>query len=248
MYLAKRLGVCLTQAKESVFGATIVLLNFFVVYASVTADDQACPEKIAAFIARCEKALPDSIKAVEHQIKLVSNTKYVRATPQERREAKEKLKMLLAELKEGKTLPVLRIPLSSVNVGDIGFMTSGDPNQPATVRVFQVIDGESILAKFGGRIFWLNTPTHNLTDDDNLFLNDVLEVAGTESYNTVAGGTKTVYRLERFDIELARYWFNKTRDRAPVDENIQGTQPARLKEKPRQEKKDLPAMVPVGVD
>jgi len=246
MYLAKQSGVCLERTRESFFVVFIIFLNCFVVFTSVVAEDRACPEKIAAFIERCEKALPESIKAVEKQIKLVSSTKYVRATPQERKEAKEKLKSLLAELKEGKTLPVLRIPLNAVKVGDIAFMTSGEPNQPATVRVFQVIDGDSILAKYGERIFWLNTPTDNLTDDDPLFLNDVLEVAGTQTYNTAAGGSKTVYRLERFDIDVARYWFEKMRDRTSTDEYAQDTQPDSVRKK--QQKKDLPATKPVGFD
>lgn len=248
MYLAERLDVCLNRIKESSVIGTIVLLNFFVPYASAVADDQSCPAKIAAFIERCEKAVPESIKAVENQLKLVNSTKYVRATPQERKEAKEKLKAILTELKQGKTLPVLRIPLKSVNVGDIGFMTSGDPNQPSVVRVFQVIDGDSILAKHGERIFWLNTPTGNLTDDDTLLLNDVLEVAGTQKYDTVAGGSKTVYRLERFDINLAKYWFEKMRDRVPKEEYTQDTQSDRLQKKPQPQKRDLPAAEPVGFD
>jgi hypothetical protein len=246
MYLAKRLGVCLERARASALGVSIVVLNCFVLLTGVVAEDRACPEKIAAFIERCEKALPESIKAVEMQIKLVSSTKYVRATPQERKEAKEKLKAILAELKEGKTLPVLRIPLNVVNEGDIGFMTSGEPNQPAIVRVFQVIDGDSLLAKYGGRIFWLNMPTGNLTDDAPLVLKDVLEVAGTQTYDTAAGGSKTVYRLERFDIDVARYWFEKMRDSTPTVEYAQDTQPDTSRKKPQ--KKDLPATKPVGFD
>jgi hypothetical protein len=168
------------------------------------------PPKIAAFIDKCQEAVPQSIKAVESQLKFVRSPRY-RAAPNERRELADKLKQMLDELKNGETLPVLRIPLDKAGVGDIGFFTNGNPNEPATVGVFQVLDETSVLCKHRGRIFWLETPTEKLVDDSLLHLNDVLEVAGTQRYDTVAGGTNTVFRLERFDIELAKAWFDKMR-------------------------------------
>jgi hypothetical protein len=191
--------------------AAVALVGCVTWASGVAAQEAQAPPKIVAFIEKCERAVPESIKAVEQQIKLTDSTNHVKASPKERKEAKEKLKAMVAELKEGKTLPVLRIPLSEARVGDIGFMTNGNPNQPATVRVLQVIDENSLLAKHGGRVFWLKTPTGHLVDDDALFLNEVLEVAGTETYNTRAGGSNTVYRLERFDIDTAKQWFVKLR-------------------------------------
>ena len=193
-------------------GATVISLVGFLLWGpSVSAQDLQGPAKIISFIEKCERLVPESIQAVELQIKLTDSTKYVKATPKERKEAKEQLKSLLAELKANKSLPVLRVPLSEARVGDIGYMTNGNPNQPAVVKVFQVIDENSLLARYGDRIFWLKTPTRKLVDDDPLLLNDVLEVAGTETYETRAGGSKTVYRLEHFDIEVAKQWFLKLR-------------------------------------
>jgi hypothetical protein len=168
------------------------------------------PPKIAAFIDKCQQAVPESIKAVETQLKFVRSPRF-RATPKERRDLSDKLKQMLEELKKGDTLPVLRIPLDKAGVGDIGFFTNGNPNEPATVAVFQVLDENSLLCKHRGRVFWLETPTEKLIDDSLLYLNDVLEVAGTQRYDTAAGGTNTVFRLERFDIELAKAWFEKIR-------------------------------------
>jgi len=186
-----------------------------VVVVGVEAEDapvDEAPVKILDFIKYCKDAAPQSIKAVKEQIRYVKSPRF-RATPQQRRELVKQLEGVVEELEDGSTLPVLRIPLSRAQVGNIGFFTDGNPNQPATVEVFQVIDGDSLLCRHAGRLFWMEVPTKTLIDGSFLHLNDVLEVSGTQTYQTAAGGSKTVYRLEKFDIEAAKFWFNKLREK-----------------------------------
>ena len=173
-------------------------------------EDKA-PVKILEFIKYCKDAAPQSIKAVEEQIRYVKSPRF-RATSRERRELVEQLEGIVEELEDGSTLPVLRIPLSQAQVGNIGFFTDGNPNQPATVEVFQVIDEDSLLCRHAGRLFWMEEQTNTLVDGSFLYLNDVLEVSGTQTYRT-AVGSKTVHRLEKFDIEAAKFWFNKLREK-----------------------------------
>lgn len=166
------------------------------------------PPKVLEFIEKCKKAVPESIKSVEEQMRFVRSTRF-RATPQQRRELVEQLKSAREDLSDGRTLPVLRIPLQRANVGDIGFFTDGNPNEPATVEVFQILDQDSLLCRHGKRVFWIEVPTADLVDGTSLHLNDVLKVTGTQRYRPVAGGSNTVYRLEKFNIELAKRWFRE---------------------------------------
>lgn len=174
-------------------------------------NESSPPPKILEFIEKCKNATPESIKAVQQQIRFVRSTRF-RATPQERRDLVEQLKGTIEELKAGQALPVLRIPLQKAGVGDIGFFTDGNPNEPATVKVFQILDQDSLLCRHAGRVFWIEAPTGELVDGTLLHLNEVLEVTGTQRYTTVAGGSNTVYRLEKFDIELAKRWFKKMKN------------------------------------
>ena len=193
----------------------IHLILALVVVVGVEAEDgtvDEAPAKILEFIKYCEDAAPQSIKAVKEQIRYVKSTRF-RATPQQRRELVKQLEVVVEELEDGSTLPVLRIPLSRAQVGNIGYFTDGNPNQPATVEVFQVIDGDSLLCRHDGRLFWMEVPTKTLIDGSFLHLNDVLEVSGTQTYKTALGGLKTVYRLEKFDIEVAKFWFNKLKEK-----------------------------------
>lgn len=74
----------------------------------------------------------------------------------------------------------------------------------------QVIDGSNMLVRYenpkeGGEDFvlWIKAPTAGLVDGRRVLLDRCLEVTGTKTYTTAAGGSKTVFVLQPFDFEKA---------------------------------------------
>ena len=105
----------------------------------------------------------------------------------------------------GKYLPTLEMKPDSVGVfrdtrlqiGSAGRNTSyGWTGSRVTVR--QVIDAENVLVDWGKTSLWVGRmSTENLVDGKKLRLPGIFRYAGTKQYQTVIGGTKTVYLIEK---------------------------------------------------
>lgn len=114
-------------------------------------------------------------------------------------------------------------------VGDIGKLVNPQ------VEIMQIQDSSSALArvKFGGdeeqTVFLRGFELGNATDDDTLSINDIVYIAGTETYQTAIGGTNTVLTIkpapmdelkpyaERFTlIDQAHSWFFEDKNREPI--------------------------------
>lgn len=111
---------------------------------------------------------------------------------------------------EGKRVAARYLNPATFSIGQVG------PLPRFEVR--QVQGPNKMLVAIGSGMFFLDkVPTANVADDQNLQLRDWFYVRETETYVTVAGGTKTVYVLEpssrdrHSGVKASRIfpWYNK---------------------------------------
>lgn len=171
------------------------------------------PEQIAAYLERCESARVAEIARTQEAIRKIGRPR----TPQGRKR-QDDLKARLAELKSGGLPSVeFRYPFSVGQLGTLG-----------GCKIRQVVDSQNMLVadnivvgtrkKLVGGVngvvfeepivkliwFWVEAPTDGLTDDAPHELQGVWEVAGTKQYDTVVGGTQTVFVLKQVDESLLK--------------------------------------------
>ena len=96
--------------------------------------------------------------------------------------------------------------VDNIQVGRAGRLTSGDPAIGASV--VQIVDETNVLLALNGwnaspsgkLLCWVKMPTAGLVDDVVLDVNGwSVVVIGTKRYALAAGGSKTVFVLERVD-------------------------------------------------
>jgi hypothetical protein len=122
----------------------------------------------------------------------------------------------IAELKEkffefydGKIVSASRLRPEIFRIGQIGPLP--------TFKVVQVVGPNEMLASIDGKMFKIKgVSTADMADDQLIRLTDFFSVRTTETYNTVAGSTNTVYVLEPArgkmpEVKPSRVypWFNK---------------------------------------
>jgi hypothetical protein len=98
------------------------------------------------------------------------------------------LKEKFFEFYEGKRVVAQRLGPDTFRVGQVGLLSN--------VRVVQVQGPNKMLVSMGDGIFLLdNVATADVADGQNVSPQSWFYVRETETYETVAGGTKTVYVL-----------------------------------------------------
>jgi len=99
----------------------------------------------------------------------------------------------------GGMFPLPIFSLGSMAVGDAGLI--GVYN----VRIRQIIDENQMLVQWSSDPpFLVKVPTKGLVDDRTFPLYGFFVVSGTRKYETVVGGTNTVFVLEQVDLEWLR--------------------------------------------
>ena len=90
---------------------------------------------------------------------------------------------------EGKVVSAKRLQPETFRIGQIGPL-------PA-FNVVQVLGPNEMLVSITGKLFKMReVSTADMADDQSVRMTDFFTVRGTETYNTVAGSTNTVYVLE----------------------------------------------------
>jgi len=122
----------------------------------------------------------------------------------------------IAELKEkffefydGKIVSARYMRPETFRIGQVGPVS--------TFKVVQVVGPNEMLASIDGKMFKIKgVSTADMADDQLIRLTDFFSVRTTETYNTVAGSTNTVYVLEPArgkmpEVKPSRVypWFNK---------------------------------------
>jgi hypothetical protein len=90
---------------------------------------------------------------------------------------------------------------SSPDTGEIGRFSG---------TVSQVLDADNALVSYGDKTFWLKHSTKGMVDDE-AYKFGLCRVTGTTQYQTVLGGSNTVYVVEPYTlpdapIDKERYW------------------------------------------
>lgn len=122
------------------------------------------------------------------------------------------------EFYEGQTVSAERLHPESFETGQIG------PLPP--FRVVQVLGPKQMLVSIDSRVFKLNdVATADVADRQTIRLNDFFLVRQTETYETVAAGTNTVYILEPAKGEMPAVkpcrvypWYNRKNEVVVVGE------------------------------
>jgi hypothetical protein len=123
--------------------------------------------------------------------------------------ATSELKEDFLEFYEGKVVSAKRLQPETFRIGQVGPL-------PA-FKVVQVLGPNEMLASINGKPFKLkDVSTADLADDQSLRMTDFFLVRTTETYNTVAGSTNTVYVLELARGKMPKVtpsrvypWYNK---------------------------------------
>lgn len=150
--------------------------------------------------AQLEAAVPIEIAQAESQIK------YLKSIKGGRREVIKAMldghQKRLVGLKNGEVIPVLRLNLSKPKIGDFGTVPAD------SIFVTQVIDGKNLLARVLWinddrdrieRVHWVELDTTGIADKMSLDTSKIIfEVMGTKHYETVIGGSSTVWHLRKF--------------------------------------------------
>lgn len=78
----------------------------------------------------------------------------------------------------------------------------GYPDDALPVTVRQIVDANNAIIHLGPKpwkdpvVVWITTPTKGMVDDHEYDLGRaIVEVIGTKQYDTVSGGTKTIFHL-----------------------------------------------------
>ncbi len=119
----------------------------------------------------------------------------------------------LKEIREKKYRPELK--QDGLKDGAIGYF---DYN----IRVLQIQDESSMLAKFGDDLVLLKgVSTKGVADDESVKYPKLLTVDGTASYTSVGGGKRTVMVVRTFDeSEVEKYraaWIEQNREPEPEE-------------------------------
>ncbi len=80
------------------------------------------------------------------------------------------------------------------------FQVGGVSHDHAIFEVNQVVDGDSFIGRCFGKTYWVSgVDTSDLTDGSEFLLKEIIEVLGSKTYSTAAGGTNTVTHLSVTD-------------------------------------------------
>ena len=112
----------------------------------------------------------------------------------------------LKGLRNGTAPWFAEMPGRSPTIGAIGRISASMFGRQPIHKVTQVIDGQNMLIKSTGWArpwldFWVKgVLTKDIVDGETLTIPGVFEITGTRTYETVLGGSKTVFVLEPVDL------------------------------------------------
>jgi hypothetical protein len=103
-------------------------------------------------------------------------------------------------IKKAKAAPLRLVPnlyLRDIQVGSFGKLGESqfDPTPPL-FRLTQVIDNNNAIMSLGSLTLWVEMTTAGLVDGTRIELIDFVHCTGTRRYETVVGGTRTVFVLK----------------------------------------------------
>jgi hypothetical protein len=135
------------------------------------------------------------------KIQLAALSHYRKKLEEAEKKAKEAIETML---------PI--IDVSNLKTGMVGYLGTSLVS-PAHVKVLQVLDSSSFLAKVDGETILVKScPTKDLTDGKQVLLPLPVVVLGTEKYQTVIGGSNTVFAVSmvtRSEFEKANEYVEK---------------------------------------
>jgi len=178
---------------------------FALVLLLLLADEAKSP--VADFVAKCEAAKPQTIKAMEEGLRAL------KASPT--KDAKEKVarvkeaEALLKSVKAGQALAIpYTTPGRKLKAGDFGRI----PVLASQPSAKQVVDGRNVIFEMGFldgvTAYWLSgMDTAGIKEDQRFTISVPVIAAGTRELETSDGGKKTVIVLEAIDVaEAEKVW------------------------------------------
>jgi hypothetical protein len=111
-----------------------------------------------------------------------------------------RLEKLKAEQKKMYDRPAAVLAFNELKKGQVGFL--GDGRDPYKVTVFQVLsDNRALVKVLGETVLVLNLNTSELVDGKEMTTPLIVEVEGSQRYNTVAGGSNTVMAARALSLQ-----------------------------------------------
>lgn len=95
-------------------------------------------------------------------------------------------------------------PINSLYIGAIGTLRvarRGDTSRTTSIRIIQVMNASSARIKYRQQEAWMNMDTTGLVDGSPALPAGVWKVTGTRKYTTVLGAPRTLFVLDRTEID-----------------------------------------------
>jgi hypothetical protein len=162
---------------------------------------------VVDFVAKCEAARPQTIKAMEEGLRALkaSPTKNAKEKGARVKEAEA----LLKAVKAGEALAIpYTVPGRKLKPGDFGRITV----QASQPNARQVVDGRNVIFEMGFldgvTPYWLSgMDTAGIKADERFTISVPVIAAGTRELETSEGGTKSVVVLQAIDVaEAEKVW------------------------------------------
>lgn len=211
----------------SLAAVALILACCLTIYGETPKGGDYDSQKIDDFISKSEALRLEEIDRLKTMLRKNARG----ATKKEVAEVRKRIK----ELEKGSSLfiPNIEMPIKAGAIGRLNderakvIQVIDDKNM--IVRILFTVQGVKLVGAQGGvggaavpdfktyeKLFWAKGfDTAGLADDSLFSLDGVLEVSGTKMYETVGGGTETLFILEPFNIEAARKAYEESRAKKP---------------------------------